>query len=156
MNRIAVIRIAGEHGLTVDVKTTLKLLNLHKKYTCSIIPNQPTSIGMLKKIKDYVTWGELDSKTFKTLLITRGRLPGNKKLTEDYITETLKISTDEFVEKFMVKEKEIKEIPGLKPFFRLSPPIKGFERKGVKKPFSTGGVLGYRKEKINALLERMI
>ena len=31
MKKIAIVRIAGEHGLIVDVKTTLKLLNLHKK-----------------------------------------------------------------------------------------------------------------------------
>ena len=49
MKKIAIIRIAGEHGLTVDVKKTLQLLNLHKKNTCSIVPNKQNSIGMLKK-----------------------------------------------------------------------------------------------------------
>lgn len=43
-----------------------------------------------------------------------------------------------------------------KPFFRLQPPRKGFERKGIKKPFAFGGALGYRGEKINDLLERML
>ena len=51
---------------------------------------------------------------------------------------------------------ELKEIPELKPVFRLRPPKKGYERVGIKKPFSVGGALGYRKEKINELLEKMI
>ena len=38
----------------------------------------------------------------------------------------------------------------------LHPPKGGFERKGVKMPFTVGGVLGNRKDKINALLKRML
>ena len=53
-------------------------------------------------------------------------------------------------------KKELKDVPGLKLFFKLRPPEGGFERKGVKHPFSMGGVLGYRKEKINELLMRML
>jgi large subunit ribosomal protein L30 len=34
--------------------------------------------------------------------------------------------------------------------------VKGFERGGIKKPFSMGGSLGYRKNKINELIRRMI
>jgi large subunit ribosomal protein L30 len=40
--------------------------------------------------------------------------------------------------------------------FRLSPPRGGFERKGIKTPFTMGGALGNRKEKINDLIKRMI
>ncbi|MGB9748245.1 MAG: uL30 family ribosomal protein [Candidatus Woesearchaeota archaeon] len=40
--------------------------------------------------------------------------------------------------------------------FRLNPPRKGFERKGIKKPFNLGGAYGYRGEKINELIKRMI
>lgn len=39
---------------------------------------------------------------------------------------------------------------------RLAPPRKGFERKGIKVPFVSGGALGDRKEKINELVKRMI
>ncbi len=41
-------------------------------------------------------------------------------------------------------------------FFRLHPPRKGYARKGIKTPFSMGGALGDRKEKINELIIRMI
>ena len=81
---------------------------------------------------------------------------GKKNLTENYLKEKTKLSFDEFVKEFFNFKKNLKDVPGLKPFFRLKPPIKGFERKGIKTPFSMGGVLGYRKEKINNLIIRML
>lgn len=39
---------------------------------------------------------------------------------------------------------------------RLNPPKGGFERKGIKIPFSKGGAIGDRKEKINELIRKMI
>lgn len=38
----------------------------------------------------------------------------------------------------------------------LAPPRKGFGRKGIKFPFTKSGAYGYRKEKINDLIERMM
>ena len=40
--------------------------------------------------------------------------------------------------------------------FSLHPPRGGFGRKGIKKPFSSGGALGNRKEKMNDLIMKMI
>jgi large subunit ribosomal protein L30 len=113
-------------------------------------------MGMLNKVKDFVTWGEIDEETFKSLLLKRGRLPGKQKLTEEYVKDKLKMSVDDFVKEYFAFKKELKDIPGLKPFFKLSPPVNGFERKGTKKPFSLGGALGYRKDKINELIKRMV
>lgn len=42
------------------------------------------------------------------------------------------------------------------PVFHLSPPRKGFGRKGIKIPFSQGGATGYRGKDINDLLGRML
>ena len=55
----------------------------------------------------------------------------------------------------IVDEKiKYREIPEIKPVFRLNPPKKGF--KGVKKSFTNRGSLGYRGKEINKLIERMI
>ena len=40
--------------------------------------------------------------------------------------------------------------------FKLCPPVGGFERKGIKTPFSLGGAIGYRADKINSLINRMV
>lgn len=81
---------------------------------------------------------------------------GMLKAAKDIITwgeiddETLKL----LVEKR--GKKDPKEPSKLKPFFRLSPPRKGFERKGTKRAYEQGGALGYRGKNINDLLRRMV
>ncbi|MBS3146136.1 50S ribosomal protein L30 [Candidatus Woesearchaeota archaeon] len=156
MNRIAIIRIRGEIGAVKQVKDTFKILRLYKRNTCVILKNTPQVLGMINLIKDYVTWGEINEATFDALLKSRGKLPGNKQISEEYISMKLGMSLDEFSKNFIDLEKELKDIPGLRLFFRLKPPIKGFENKGIKQPFSKGGALGYRKDKINDLIMNMI
>jgi len=153
--RIAIIRIKGKAGLKKTVKDTFLLLKLYKKNSCVVVPNTPSYVGMLTKVKDCATWGEIDEQTFKLLLEKRGKLPGNKSLTNEYIQQKLKINLDQFVKEFMSFKKELKDIPGIKLFFKLTPPRHGFEDKGIKVQFSQGGVLGYRKDKINDLIPRM-
>ncbi len=65
------------------------------------------------------------------------------------------------VEADIIKELETKrgekDTEGkLKKVFRLSPPVGGFEKKGIKKPFTTGGVLGNRREMITELIKKML
>ena len=156
MNKIIIVRISGKQGLTEQIKSTFKLLRLYKKYNCVVVPNSPQYIGMIKKVNDFITWGEVDEKTLKQLLEKRGRLPNNIQLTEEYTKEKTKLSINDFTKEVFQGKKELKDIPGLKLSFRLHPPKGGFERKGTKQPYSTGGVLGYRKEKINELIQKMI
>jgi len=153
---IAIVRIHGRTGLKKGIKDTLKMVRLYKKNNCVVVQNSQDMIGMINKIKEYATWGEINEEILKLLLIKRAKLARKKALTEEYIKGKLKISLDEFIKKIMDFELTLKELPGLKLFFKLSPPKGGFERGGVKKQFALGGVLGYRKEKINDLLKKMI
>lgn len=156
MRRIAIVRIRGPVKVKKEVEDTMKILRLYHKHNCVIVDNSKNVVGMLKKIKDYVTWGEINEETFKNLLEKRGRLAGKQKFSENYLKEKLKLSLDNFTKEFFESKKELKDIPGLKTFFKLCSPQGGFERKGIKTPFSLGGVLGYRKEKINDLIMRML
>lgn len=154
--KIAVIRVMGSMGLKKNVTTTLKLLRLYKKNYCIVVENTPYYIGMLKKIRHCSTWGEMNQATFKSLLEKRGKLARKKSLTLEYLKQKTDLDFEMFTKEFFAFNKNLKDIPGLKLFFRLSPPRNGFERKGVKVQFSQGGVLGYRKDKINDLIMRMI
>jgi len=55
MSELAVVRVRG--GIRVDYRIldALTKLNLRRKNACVLIPNTPTSLGMLKKAKDYIT-----------------------------------------------------------------------------------------------------
>lgn len=154
--RIAIIRLHGKTGLKKGVKDTLNMLRLYKKHTCVIVQNTKDYVGMLTKVRNYATWGEINEASLYELLDKRGKLARNKKLTEDYAKEKLKMSLQDFSKEVVNFEKELKELPGLKLFFKLSPPRGGFEREGIKQQFALGGALGYRKDKINDLIKRMI
>lgn len=154
--RIAVIRIRGVINIDTRIEDAFKKLRLFRKNSCIVVDNRKDYLGSLNKIKDYATWGEIDEETFKELLLKRGKLPGKKQFTEEYLKAKGKINVEEFVKGFFEFKKELKDVPGLKQFFRLGMPRQGFERKGIKVPFSLGGVLGYRKDRINELIKRMI
>ena len=154
--RIAIVRMCGNVGVKKEIKDTFKLLRLYNKYTCTIISSSQNYVGMIHKINDFVTWGEINKETLKVLLTKRGKITKKEKFSENYLKDKTKLSLDEFSEQFLNTKKEFKDVPGLKNFFKLCPPKGGFEREGTKKPYSLGGSLGYRKEKINELIQKMI
>jgi len=140
----AVIRVRGSVNVKKDIMDTLKKLRLDRVNHCVLVPKTPSFEGMLKKAKDYITWGEINKKTLEKLIVKRGRTSGDKKLEKKDAIRIAKI----------LEKKPVSEVKTLKPVFRLNPPSKGY--KSIRKLFSRGGALGYRGEKINDLLKRMI
>ena len=137
---IAIIRIKGTIGIRKDIDETLYRMRLRRKYTCVVVNPNENVMGMLKKIKNEVAYGEIKKETFEKLVETRGKLiDKNKK------TELKKVSAE------IIGGKTYEEA-NVKPFFRLHPPRKGINS---KKHFPEG-VLGNNKEKINELIERML
>lgn len=123
---------------------------------CVIVDDRKSYLRMLYKTKDIVTWGDLDEKGAISLLTKRGRLPGDVRLTDDYVKDHTSFkSIAGFAKAFCNGKAELKDIPGLKPVFRLHPPKKGHERRGIKQPYTLGGALGPRGSEINALLHKM-
>ncbi|MHA2362437.1 MAG: 50S ribosomal protein L30 [Candidatus Hodarchaeales archaeon] len=156
--RLAVIRVRGQNNVRRNIKETISLMNLKKLHNLTFIDDRKSYLGMLKRGKDWITWGEPELEAISHVLKRWGRLPGKKMLTDDYVEEQTKgkfKSIEEFAKAFIELKAEIKDIPGLKPFFRLHPPRKGYDRAGIKKPYTLGGALGYRGENINDLIKRM-
>jgi large subunit ribosomal protein L30 len=140
----AVVRIRGGINLRKEIKDTLRMLRLTRVNHCVLVREDPKVEGMIRKVKDFVTWGEIGDKTLENLVSRRGRTAGGRKPEgKEAKVMVTKIS----------KAKNMKEIEGLKPVFRMNPPRKGYE--GIKQPFPKGA-LGYRGEEINELLERMM
>ncbi|MBK5113015.1 MAG: 50S ribosomal protein L30 [Candidatus Heimdallarchaeota archaeon] len=151
---LAIVRIRGTVDQPKGIKHGLKLLNLTRPNHACVVPNDDTHIGMLQQLKDVVTWGEIDKTTLSDLIKKRGRLQGNKKIDVNFLKEHKFESTAAFITAVFDGKTDMRRIEGLKPMFRLHPPRKGF--KSVKNPITRGGDLGYRGEKINALLVRMM
>ena len=149
----AVIRVRGSVNVKPKIKETMKLMRLNRVNHCVIVPENETYDGMLKIIKDYVTWGEVDIETTELMLESSGKTSGNaiftKKDLKDSSFKTMKALAKNLSEGKVV----MRDVPKLKPIFRLHPPRKGYE--GIKHSFNEGGALGYRGKKINQLIRRM-
>jgi len=134
---ILVIRISGQVGLPSDVKESLNRLRLRRKYTAVLIKDTK----ILKKIRNYVSYGTIDKETLQELIEKRAQP----------IKKEEKVDVKKIIEN--IDKKPLNEL-GIKPFFRLHPPRKGIDS---KKHFGVGkGVLGDNKEKINELVRRML
>jgi len=140
-NKLAVILVRGMVEVRKPIKDTLAMLRLSRKNHCVVLENNPVNLGMIRKVKDYVTWGKITEEMFNELVQKRGE-EFQGRLTD---------SKGKYSYKFL-------EINGkkYKPYFRLNPPRKGFGRKGIKMPFKVGGGLGNREDKINDLIKRML
>lgn len=152
-NMLAVVLIRGTVNTHPDVRKTLELLRLRKKHACVVVEENPVNKGMLQRVKDYVTYGTIDEKSFTELVSKRGELVGKTKVADSKV-DAAKIAKEYFEGK--LKLREFTEKYDLKPFFRLHPPKGGFERGGIKMPFAKGGVLGNRNDKISDLIAKML
>ena len=153
---ILAIRIRGQINVPNRIKDTLKMLRIDRNNYASLLDDRPDYKGMLQKAKDYITWGEVSEDVIMRLLTKRGRLPGNVRLTDSYVKKNSKYTGIKALAKAIASGKaSVKDVEGLKPIFRLTPPSKGFKGKkyyGV----GMGGITGYRGEDINSLALRMI
>ena len=151
----AAIRLRSSINAHIEVKDTFRHLRLNKINHCVLIPEGNTYDGMLHKVKDYVTWGEIKPEILTNMLIKRGRLTGNRKLDNKYVKENTKSESMVKYAEAIISGKEVySNLKDVQPVFRLHPPIKG--HKSIKKAFNQGGDLGYRREDINNLILKML
>lgn len=153
----AVVRVRGSEQAGGRVDRTLNQLRLNKINHLVFVKSDATSIGMLEKVKDYVTWGEASAEIIAKVLIKKGEPVGKrKKLNDEFIKENNEKfkSIISFAKAIQSDEARLGTIKNLQPVIRLHPPRGGYEN--VKKSYKMGGSLGYRGKDIDALLERMI
>jgi large subunit ribosomal protein L30 len=154
-----VIRIRGTADLHPEVRKALDLLRLRRRFAASLYHSSLNGIrDMLRKVEYWATYGEIDKDTLVELLRKRGRLVGDKPLTDEWVRENLGLNgIEELADKLLSGEIHYHRLEkkGVKPFFRLHPPRKGF-KKSIKRHYHDNGELGYRSTDINDLVKRMI
>lgn len=134
----AVVRVRGTVHATQRVRDTLRMLNLPAINNCTLIPETDSYRGMLQKVKDYVTWGEISEPMLEQLLAAKTDLEGD--------------DLQQAVTQLMNGDARLSHTTSAT--IRLHPPLKGYE--GIKRSYRLGGALGYRGSNINQLLERML
>ena len=136
---ILVIRIKGMVKMPLKMQETLFRLRLRRKYAAVLLKPSNETDKLLKKIRNFVAYGDINKETLKELIEKRGQpLDKEKKIDVEKIIPEL-------------EKKDLDKL-GLKPFFRLHPPRGGINAK-IHFP---KGVLGDHKAKINDLVRKML
>jgi len=142
MTMYAIVRVRGSVNVSPKTKKTFEYLNLDRVNSMSIWPENEPTLRMIKMVENYSTFGKISEEMIIQVLEKRGKAVTGK-IDSKKVLAGIKAG------------KTFNEL-GIVNCFRLSPPRKGYERKGIKKPFNQGGALGNRKDKIDDLIKRMI
>jgi large subunit ribosomal protein L30 len=148
-----VLRIKGTVNVPHWARYTLDNLSLYKKFWATILPETPESIGMLRKIKDFVAWSHVDASFVKELLEKRGKTIGSRSLK--LLPDSAPYNDIDELAADLAKDKiRLSSLQMVKPWFALNPPRGGFKRK-TKTQYHQKGVLGEDKELVE-IIKRMI
>ena len=151
----AVIKLRSGISAKPDVKHTLSLLRLNQVNHCVLVPADAIYDGMLNKVKDYVTWGEVKPEVLARMILRRGRLVGGRPITNKHVKDNTKYdSLAKYAEAITNGKESYAALKDVKPLFRLHPPLQGHE--GIKHTFKEGGALGYRSDSVNELIQKML
>jgi len=106
------------------------------------------TIGANRELLDTLKSLNLDRKNYCVVVDNNPHYVGMLAKAKDYITWG---EIDETTLKALVDKRGED-----KKYFRLSPPRKGYGKKGLKHSFKEGGAFGNRGAKINDLIQRML
>ena len=149
-----VVRIRGTVNVPSWADTTLQLLNLNKKFRATIIPEDPSFVGMLKRVKNYVAWCKADKDTVKELIEKRARKQGYRQVDNSDLKTLGYDDMDELATALVDGKVALSKLELIKPWFALAPPKKGFKRR-TKRMYQEQGVLGENQELLS-LIKNMI
>jgi large subunit ribosomal protein L30 len=161
-----VVRMRGTVNVPQWANLTLENLHLNKKFRATLIPENEQTLGMLRKIKELVSWTTVDSDFIKEFIEKKGRVSASRLMTttgttdpegDDRNIENNELSNANLgnvVSALSQNQTYLSKISGIKPWFALSPPKGGFKKKS-KRSYSQNGILGENKELIS-LVKRMM
>ncbi len=148
-----VLRIRGMINIPHWAEKTMQLLNLDKKYRATIVNEDDATIGMLKKVKNYVAWYKADKELIKELLEKRGMRSSSTKIDGNTINALGFDDVDKLAEALASNNLKLSSLD-IKPWFGLHPPRGGFKR-STKRMYTEKGVTGENPE-LPELIRRML
>jgi len=151
---LLVVNLHGKINSSGPVRKALSELKVERKFSASLVPDDPATVGMLKLCKDYVAWAPTDAKLIAILLEKRGMVSEKARLDAHALTAMGFKKHEELAEKMLKEQLRLSQVRGVRPFFRLSPPKGGF-RSSLRKQFSEKGVLG-NNPKLPDIVRRMV
>jgi large subunit ribosomal protein L30 len=148
-----VVRMKGTVNVPYWARITLESLSLNKRFRATIIPENAQTLGMLRKIKEFVSWTSVDTEFIREFIEKRGRSSSSRLLSaadsaadsaapdnpngqiNDNNTENKEsqnVDLSKIVSIISQNELYLSKISGIKPWFALNPPKGGFKRKSKR------------------------
>jgi len=150
MAMIGIIRLRGMWSKAPKVRQTFEHLKLQRLNCCSVYSDTPSLQGMLRQVKDYATWGEIDAKSIEAL-VSRRAMIGNRKFSQ--AGKEGKLDAAKVAAEVYGGKKRLADF-GITPYFRLTPPTGGHGR--IKLAFPAGALGPRPAADFAALLKSMI
>lgn len=153
MKLILAMNIHGMINSSSGVRKTLVELKVSRKFSATVVTDDPNTVGMLKACKDYLSWTELDAGLLTTLLEKRGMVTERERLGAAALKKLGFKNHGELADKMLKEGLRLSAVEGVKPFFRLSPPKGGF-KSSLRRQYSDKGTLGSN-PKLGEVIRRM-
>ncbi len=61
------VRLRGSQNLNKGMKDTMNILGLKRVNTLVVLPENPTMLGMLRKVENFITYGKMPDEDVKSL-----------------------------------------------------------------------------------------
>jgi large subunit ribosomal protein L7e len=158
---VFVIRVRGIMRASPKTNKILQLLRLRQVHNGVFVRINAATSQLLKLVEPYITYGEPNLKTVRTLIYKRGYAKVNRQRiplnTNDVIHQTLgkygMVCVEDLIHEIYTCGPHFKEANNFLWPFKLNSPLGGWTDKGTH--FNEGGDAGNREEEINKLVRRM-
>jgi large subunit ribosomal protein L30 len=154
MGLILVVNLHGAINSSAPVRKALTELWVVKKFSASVVTDDPPTVGMLRLCKDYVAWSPLDQGLLGDLLKKRGMVSSTKTLDQAQLKSLGFKSHEDLAAKMAKDQVRLSAVKGVLPFFRLAPPRGGFKL-SLRRQSTERGTLGSN-PKLEEIVRRML
>lgn len=157
-----VMRIRGINKLSPKQKKIMQLLRLRQLHNGAFVKLNRATWNMIRYVEPLITYGYPTRSTVQKLIYGRGfgkvnrsRIPINDNSVIDSQLGKFGISCmEDLIHEIWTVGPHFKEANNFLWPFKLSSPLKGFEKK--RHPYAKGGAWGNREENVNELIARMM
>lgn len=149
-----VVNLHGTINVPTGARNAIEEFKIEKRFSATVVPDDPSTLGALKLCKDYLAWSPLEKDLLQVLLKERGRA-SQRKMLDKIVLKDLGFKTHaEMAAKITGESLKFSSLKGIRPFFTLAPPKGGFKR-STRRQYTEGGVLGAN-PRLPEIVRRMI
>jgi large subunit ribosomal protein L30 len=151
---ILVVNLHGAINSSAPVRKALGELKALRKFSASVVRDDPQTVGMLRLCKHYVAWSPVEDDLLELLLSKRGMASTSRPLDAAALKGLGFGSHGEMARAMAKDELRLSAFKGIRPFFRLAPPAGGFKR-SMRRQYTERGLLGSN-PRLEEIVRRMV